>query len=99
MGSIVELEASDGHRLDAYRAEPAGKARGRLIVVQEAFGVNEHIRAVCDDYSGNGYVAMAPAIYDRQQRNATFGYDEASVTHARDLLATIAFSGERLPRT
>jgi carboxymethylenebutenolidase len=91
MGSTVQLQAADGHRLDAYRADPAGPALGGLIVVQEAFGVNEHIRAVCDDYAAKGYVAMAPAIYDRQERNATFGYDEASVTRARALRARIDY--------
>ena len=75
MGKIIQLEAGDGHAFDAYRADPDGEARGGLVVMQEAFGVNEHIRAVCDAYAASGYVTTAPAIYDRQQRGATFDYD------------------------
>ena len=69
MGKIIQLEAGDGHAFDAYRADPDGEARGGLVVMQEAFGVNEHIRAVCDAYAASGYVTAAPAIYDRQQRD------------------------------
>ncbi len=60
-------------------------AKGCLIVLQEAFGVNDHIRAVCDDYAARGYHALAPALYDRQQRGAAFGYDQAAMQQARAL--------------
>ena len=85
MGEFVTLTASDGHWLDVYRAAPAGEAWGGVVILQEAFGVNEHIRSVCDDYAREGYVAMAPALYDRQQRQATFDYDQASMEQARRL--------------
>jgi carboxymethylenebutenolidase len=91
LGQTVPLETTDGHTLDAYRAAPAGRTTGGIIVMQEAFGVNEHIRAVCDDYAARGYMALAPAIYDRQQRNATFGYDEAAVARARELRSRIRY--------
>ena len=91
MGKIIQLEAGDGHAFDAYRADPDGKARGGLVVMQEAFGVNEHIRAVCDAYAASGYVTAAPAIYDRQQRDATFDYDEASWGRAREFRARIDY--------
>ena len=91
MSEIIRLKAADGHALDAYRADPDGKPRGALVVVQEAFGVNEHIRAVCDDYAGSGYTAVAPAIYDRQQRDATFDYDEASWGRAREFRARVDY--------
>src|ERR1700704_5238657 len=91
MGEIIQLEAGDGHALEAYRADPDGKARGGLVVMQEAFGVNEHIRAVCDAYAASGYVTMAPAIYDRQQRGATFDYDEASWGLAREFRARVDY--------
>jgi carboxymethylenebutenolidase len=52
MGTTIELTASDGHRLAAYRADPAGKPRGGLVVIQEIFGVNSHIRSVADGYVG-----------------------------------------------
>jgi carboxymethylenebutenolidase len=91
VGKTVQLQAADGHILDAYRADPAEAAKGGLVVVQEAFGVNEHIRAVCDQYASHGFCALAPAIYDRQQRDATFGYDEASTTRARVMRANISY--------
>lgn len=91
MGQIIQLQAADGHVLDAYRADPPGGAKGGIVVVQEAFGVNEHIRAVCDDYASRGYGALAPAIYDRQQKNATFGYEEPSASQARTMRANIRY--------
>jgi carboxymethylenebutenolidase len=53
MGTFIELTAADGHRLAAYRAEPAGKPRGGLVVIQEIFGVNSHIRSVADGYAAD----------------------------------------------
>jgi carboxymethylenebutenolidase len=91
MGKIIQLEAGDGHAFDAYRADPDGEARGGLVVMQEAFGVNEHIRAICDAYAASGYVTAAPAIYDRQQRGATFDYDEASWARAREFRARVDY--------
>jgi len=69
MGSMVELMAKDGHALGAYRADPAGKARGGLIVLQEIWGVNDHIRKVADGYAAEGYLAVAPALFDRVERD------------------------------
>src|SRR6266446_1727630 len=68
VGKMIELTASDGHKLSAYRAEPKGKPRGGLIVVQEIFGVNGHIRSVADGYAADGYLAVAPAFFDRVER-------------------------------
>jgi len=65
MGHQVDLTASDGHRLSAYMAEPTGKPRGALVVIQEIFGVTRHIRAVADQYAAAGYLAIAPALFDR----------------------------------
>lgn len=79
MGSHIELIAADGHRFAAYRAEPAGKARGALVVAQEIFGVNSHIRAVADGYAADGYVTIAPALYDRAQRNYETGYSQDEI--------------------
>ncbi len=72
MGKTIDLEASDGHLLGAYVAHPGAKVRGNLVVVQEAFGVTAYIRSVCDAYARDGYVSIAPALYDRQRRNAVF---------------------------
>ena len=65
MGRTVQGTAADGHSFGIYRADPIGAPRGALVIVQEIFGVNSHIRAVCDDYAAQGYVAVAPALFDR----------------------------------
>ena len=65
MGSMINLTAEDGHRLSAYRAAPSGTPKGGLVVVQEIFGVNHHIQSMCDRFAADGYVALAPAIFDR----------------------------------
>lgn len=76
MGKQIQLKASDGHTLAAYRAEPKGKARGGVVVVQEIFGVNSHIRSVADGYAAEGYLAIAPAMFDRAEKNVELGYDQ-----------------------
>ena len=68
MGKHIELTASDGHKFAAYRADPAGKPKGGIVVVQEAFGVNAHIREMADKFAKDGYLAIAPALYDRVER-------------------------------
>jgi carboxymethylenebutenolidase len=83
MGTTIQGTAADGHRFSIYRAEPAGRARGGLVVVQEIFGVNSHIRAVCDDYAGQGYVAVAPALFDRVEPGVELGYQADDVTAGR----------------
>ncbi|MGG6496233.1 UNVERIFIED_CONTAM: dienelactone hydrolase family protein, partial [Bacteroidetes bacterium 56_B9] len=65
MGQTLKLTAADGFQLGAYRADPAAAPRGALVVIQEIFGVNSHIRAMCDRFAAKGYVAIAPAIFDR----------------------------------
>ena len=79
MSTQISLTASDAHQLSAYRADPNDRPRGGVLVIQEIFGVNAHIRAVCDDYAAQGYVAIAPALFDRVERGVELGYDgEAS---------------------
>src|SRR5258706_289652 len=79
VGKMIELTAGDGHKFAAYRAEPAGKPRGGLIVVQEIFGVNSHIRSVADGYAADGYLAIAPAFFDRVERGLDIGYHPADI--------------------
>jgi carboxymethylenebutenolidase len=74
MGKMIELSAADGHKLAAYRAEPSGKPRAGLVVIQEIFGVNSHIKSVTDGFAADGYLAIAPAMFDRVQRNYDTGY-------------------------
>ncbi len=84
---MIQLVAADGHQLDAYRADPPGKPRGAVVVVQEIFGVNSHIRAVADDYAAQGYLAIAPALFDRVQKNVEIDYAPADVERGRALKA------------
>ena len=79
MGRMTELKAADGLKLAAYRAEPAGTARGAVVVIQEVFGVNTHIRSVADGYAADGYLVIAPAMFDRVQRNYETGYSQPEI--------------------
>ena len=79
------LQAADGHRLAAYRAVPSGKPRGALVVLQEIFGVNSHIRAVADGYAADGWLAIAPAMFDRVERGVEIGYTPADIERGRKL--------------
>lgn len=74
MGEILSLTAADGHVLAAYRADPEGPAKGRLVIIQEIFGVNQHIREVCDGYAAAGYTAVAPALFDRVRAGVELDY-------------------------
>jgi carboxymethylenebutenolidase len=76
MGQDIELNASDGHRLSAYISHPAGAPRGGIVVIQEIFGVNRHIRAVTDQYAAAGLTAIAPALFDRAERNVDVPYTD-----------------------
>ena len=87
MGHWFELAAADGHRLAAWRSEPAGNPRGGLVVVQEIFGVNAHIRAVCDGYAADGYLAIAPALFDRIRPGIELGYANDDIAQGRDFKA------------
>jgi len=79
MGAQIKLTAADGHQLDAYFAESNSPARGVIVLVQEIFGVNSHIRSVADDYAAQGFHVIAPALFDRVQRNLELGYNPADM--------------------
>ncbi|WP_315784354.1 dienelactone hydrolase family protein [Bradyrhizobium sp. SZCCHNPS1003] len=87
MGQDVKLTASDGFQLGAYRADPTGTAKRALVVIQEIFGVNHHIRNVCDRLAAEGYVAIAPAIFDRVEPGFTSGYSPDEIAVARKFVA------------
>jgi len=89
MGSMIELTAADGFTLAAYQAEPAGQAKGALVVIQEIFGVNHHIRAMCDRFAAIGYTSTAPAVFDRIQPDFECGYTPDEIAHARTLIPKI----------
>jgi carboxymethylenebutenolidase len=75
MGKQVKITAQDGHQFDAYLAE-SESPRAALIVIQEIFGVNSHIRSVADAYAAQGYLAIAPALFDRAQPNVELSYNQ-----------------------
>ncbi len=89
MGKMIELTASDGHRLAAYRADPAGQPRGGIVVIQEIFGVNSHIKSVADGFAADGYLAIAPAMFDRAQKNVDLGYSPQDIEKGRDIRTKI----------
>ena len=76
MGTTIKLKTNDGHELDAYRVQPQGSAKGGVVVVQEIFGVTEHIKRVADQFASHGYRVVAPAMFDRVERNVTLAYSE-----------------------
>ncbi len=87
MGKHFSLVASDNFKLGAYRADPSGAPKGGVVVIQEIFGVNHHIRAVCDRIAAQGYAALAPALFDRQQPNFESGYSPDEIANARKFVA------------
>jgi carboxymethylenebutenolidase len=89
MGEPLRLTAADGHTFAAYRAVPKGKPRGALIVVPEIFGVNHHIKSVTDRFTADGYVAIAPALFDRIERDVDFEYTPDKVARGRQIKAQI----------
>lgn len=79
MGQTIELTAADGFRFPAYVARPAGTPKGGLVVLQEIFGVNSHIRSVADGYAADGYFVVAPSTFHRVQADVELGYTEADM--------------------
>ncbi len=86
MGNFVELKAADGHKLAAYVSQPAGKPRGGVVVIPEIFGVNSHIRQMADGFAADGYLAVAPAMFDRVQRNYDTGYSAPEIESGRAIM-------------
>jgi carboxymethylenebutenolidase len=87
VGHPIKLTASDGFQLGGYRADPATAPKAALVVIQEIFGVNHHIRNICDRFASAGYVAVAPAIFDRIERDFQSGYSPDEVAVARKFVA------------
>ena len=80
MGRKRQLRAVDGHTVGAYEALPSDEPRGSIVVIQEIFGVNQHIRDVVDGYARDGYAAIAPQVFDRSQRDVELGYGQDDMT-------------------
>ncbi|MBK0391134.1 dienelactone hydrolase family protein [Ramlibacter algicola] len=76
MGAFVDLQAADGFRFPAYVAQPTGAAKGAVVVLQEIFGVNSHIRSVADGYAAQGFLAVAPSTFHRVKQGVELGYSQ-----------------------
>lgn len=90
MGRSLELETPEG-ALSAYLAEPEGRAKAGLVVIQEIFGVNGHIRAVCERFVREGYAALAPALFDPLERGVALDYSQASIARGRELRTALGW--------
>jgi carboxymethylenebutenolidase len=82
---MIELTAADGNTLSAYRADPSDTPKGAVVVLQEVFGIDPHIKKVTENFAAQGYVAIAPALFDRVKKNVELGYDEAGLAAGLDL--------------
>lgn len=89
MGQFIDLQAADGFTFPAYVAQPAGHPRGAVVVLQEIFGVNEHIRAVADGYAAAGYLAVAPSTFHRVKPGVELGYAPDDMSAGMALKATV----------
>jgi carboxymethylenebutenolidase len=85
MGQRTQIRSADGFALGAYEASPDGEAKGAVVVIQEIFGVNIHIREVVDGYAEAGFYAIAPQIFDRIERDIELGYEEADMGRGIEL--------------
>jgi carboxymethylenebutenolidase len=94
-GRWIEVTAGDGFKGVAYRADPAGKSRGGLVVAHEIFGVNAHIRSVCDGFAADGYLAVAPALFERYEQGVDLGYTPDDIARGREIRGRVA-TGEAL---
>lgn len=90
MGEFTTIMARDGHEFRCWLAAPPGSARGAIVVLQEIFGVNSHIRAVTDDYAAQGYVAIAPSLFDRIRKGIELGYTPRDIQVGRGYVMQLA---------
>lgn len=89
MGTFINLHTADGTDVAAYVAQPAGQPRGGVVVLQEIFGVNAHIRAVADGYAAQGYLAVAPATFHRVKPGVDIGYSASDMQAGMALKAAV----------
>jgi len=89
MGQWIKLTASDGFQASAYQAGPEFAPRAGIVLLQEIFGVNHHIRSVADEYADEGYLVVAPALFDRAERGVELGYGSEDRSRALDLMRQI----------
>ena len=87
MNEIIEITAKDNHQFSAYISQPSGKPKAGIVIIQEIFGVNTHIKDVTDLYANEGYLCIAPSLFDRIEKNIILNYDEKGVSKGRELKA------------
>jgi len=92
MGERIEIDTANGS-ISAWRAMPGGRPRGGVVVIQEIFGVNAHIRSVVERFASHGYATLAPALFDPVEREVDLGYDAAGIARGRELVTAIGFDG------
>ncbi|RZA16185.1 MAG: dienelactone hydrolase family protein, partial [Lysobacteraceae bacterium] len=89
MGNFTDLTAADGTTFPAYVAKPAGQPRGAIVVLQEIFGVNSHIRSVADGYAAQGWLAVAPSTFHRAKPGVELGYTPDDMKEGSALKAAV----------
>ena len=85
MNELIEITAKDNHRFSAYISQPSGKPKAGIVIIQEIFGVNTHIKEVTDLYASKGYLCIAPSLFDRVEKNVILNYDENGISKGRNL--------------
>src|SRR5258708_4202484 len=91
MGQTINLTAKDGFKLTAYEAKPAGKARGGLVMIQEIFGVNQHMRKTSDIYAAEGYHVVAPAMFDRVGKDIQLDRKSTRLNSSHQIISYAVF--------
>jgi carboxymethylenebutenolidase len=86
---MIELTAGDGHKFSAYRAEPEGTPKGAVVIVQDCFGINPHIRKLADEFAAKGYLAIAPSLFDAVKTDVALGYDEDGLAEGAELMQQV----------
>jgi len=86
---MIELTTGDSHKFSAYRADPAETPKGAVVILQEVFGVNSHIRKLADGFAAKGYVAIAPSLFDRVKSGVELGYADADLSAGLELMQQV----------
>ena len=89
MGEKRTIEAADGIKIDAWQAKPSGTPKAGIVVIQEIFGVNNHIRNVTDRFATDGYLALAPAMFDRRKKGVDLGYTQEGIAQGREIAMSL----------
>ena len=85
MTGYIEIFTKDNHKFQAFLSQPNQKVKGGIVVIQEIFGVNNHIKEVCNLYSNHGFLTIAPCLFDREKKNIELDYDPEGINEGRRL--------------